>query len=129
MNFPHGDLDRIAVTGISARGFHGVLEHEKRDGQTFVVDVALGVDTRAAAAADDLARTVDYSAVAADVVAVVSDGSLDLIETLAQRIADVCLAREHVEVVEVVVHKPDAPVGVPFDDVTVTIVRRTGARS
>ncbi len=77
------DLDRIAVTGITARGFHGVLEHEKREGQTFVVDVALGVDTRAAAATDDLARTVDYSAVAADVVAIVSDGSLDLIETLA----------------------------------------------
>ena len=120
------DLDRIAVTGITARGFHGVLEHEKREGQTFVVDVALGVDTRPAAASDDLARTVDYSAVAADVVAIVSDGSLDLIETLAQRIADACLARDLVEVVEVVVHKPDAPVGVPFEDVTVTIVRGSG---
>jgi dihydroneopterin aldolase len=119
-------LDRIAVTGITARGFHGVLEHEKREGQTFVVDVALGVDTREAARTDDLARTVDYSAVAADVVAIVSDGSLDLIETLAQRIADACLARDLVEAVEVVVHKPDAPVGVPFDDVTVTIVRRNG---
>jgi dihydroneopterin aldolase len=120
-------LDRIAVTGITARGFHGVLEHEKREGQTFVVDVALGVDTREAARTDDLARTVDYSAVAADVVAIVSEGSLDLIETLAQRIADACLARDLVEAVEVVVHKPDAPVGVPFDDVTVTIVRGTGA--
>lgn len=119
-------LDRIAVTGITARGFHGVLEHEKREGQTFVVDVALGVDTREAARSDDLARTVDYSAVAADVVAIVSDGSLDLIETLAQRIADACLARDLVEAVEVVVHKPDAPVGVPFDDVTVTIVRGAG---
>lgn len=123
------DLDRIAVTGITARGFHGVLEHEKREGQTFVVDVALGVDTRSAAATDDLARTVDYSAVAADVVAIVSDGSLDLIETLAQRIADACLARDLVEAVEVVVHKPDAPVGVPFDDVTVTIVRRSEGRA
>lgn len=123
------DLDRIAVTGITARGFHGVLEHEKLEGQTFVVDVALGVDTRRAAATDDLARTVDYSAVAADVVAIVSDGSLDLIETLAQRIADACLARDLVEAVEVVVHKPDAPVGVPFDDVTVTIVRRSEGRA
>ena len=127
MTFPGGHLDRIAVTGITARGFHGVLEHEKREGQTFVVDVALGVDTRAAASSDDLARTVDYSAVAADVVAIVSDGSLDLIETLAQRIADACLARDLVEAVEVVVHKPDAPVGVPFEDVTVTIVRRREA--
>jgi len=126
---PWDDLDRIAVTGITARGFHGVLEHEKREGQTFVVDVALGVDTRAAAASDDLARTVDYSAVAADVVAIVSEGSLDLIETLAQRIAAACLARDLVEAVEVVVHKPDAPVGVPFDDVTVTIVRRSEGRA
>ena len=123
------DLDRIAVTGIAARGFHGVLEHEKRDGQTFVVDVVLGVDTRRAAATDDLASTVDYAAVAADVVAIVADGSLDLIETLAQRIADACLARDLVEAVEVVVHKPDAPVGVPFGDVTVSIVRRAGQPS
>ena len=118
------DRDRIAVTGIVARGFHGVLEHERREGQTFVVDIALGVDTRAAAASDDLAHTVDYSAVAADVVALVSGEPVDLIETLAQRIADACLARDLVDSVEVVVHKPDAPVGVPFGDVTVSIVRR-----
>ena len=117
-------LDRIAVTGITARGFHGVLAEEKRDGQTFVVDVALGVDTRGAAAGDDLERTVDYSVVAARVGDVVTGESLDLVETLAQRIADVCLAFGLVQAVEVVVHKPEAPVGVPFDDVVVTIVRR-----
>jgi dihydroneopterin aldolase len=116
-------LDRIGVTGISARGFHGVFEHEKRDGQTFVVDVTLGVDTRAAAASDDLALTVDYGAVAAHVVAIIEGPSLDLVETLAQTLADACLAFAGVEVVEVVVHKPEAPVGVPFSDVTVTIVR------
>jgi dihydroneopterin aldolase len=117
-------LDEVAVRGIRSRGHHGVLAEEKRDGQEFVVDVVLGMDTRAAAASDDLEATVDYSAVAKDVVAVVSTGALDLIETLAQRIADVCLARDLVQVVRVVVHKPEAPVGVPFDDVTVTIVRR-----
>ncbi len=117
-------LDRIAVTGIAVRGHHGVLPEERRDGQTFVVDVALGLDTRSAAATDDLARTVDYSAVAQQVVAVVAGEPLDLIETLASRIADLCLAHDLVEVVEVVVHKPEAPVGAPFSDVTVTIVRR-----
>ncbi len=117
-------LDRIAVTGITAFGYHGVLDTEKRDGQTFVVDVALGVDTRDAAATDDLARTVDYSAVAAQVVALVEGEPADLIETLAQRIADAALAFPRVAVVEVTVHKPEAPVGVPFDDVIVTIVRR-----
>jgi dihydroneopterin aldolase len=117
-------LDRIGVTGISARGFHGVFEHEKRDGQIFVVDVTLGVDTRPAAASDDLAHTVDYGAVAAHVVAIIEGPSLDLVETLAQNLADACLGFVGVEVVEVVVHKPEAPVGVPFADVTVTIVRQ-----
>jgi dihydroneopterin aldolase len=118
-----GSLDRVAVSGIAATGHHGVFDHEKRDGQRFVVDVVLGVDTRDAAATDDLARTVDYGAVAAAVVAEIEGPALDLVETLAQRIADACLAFERVEVVEVVVHKPEAPVGVPFGDVTVTIVR------
>jgi 7,8-dihydroneopterin aldolase/epimerase/oxygenase len=118
-----GGLDRVAVSGIAARGFHGVFEHEKRDGQRFVVDVTLGIDTREAAAADDLAATVDYGALAADVVAVIEGPAVDLVETLAQRVADACLVAERVQVVEVVVHKPEAPVGVPFGDVTVTIVR------
>jgi dihydroneopterin aldolase len=118
------DLDRIAVTGIAAYGYHGVLADERRDGQRFLVDVALGVDTRAAAATDDLTRTVDYSAVAAAVVALVEGDPADLIETLAARIADAALGFPLVTVVEVTVHKPEAPVGVPFHDVTVTIERR-----
>jgi dihydroneopterin aldolase len=117
------DLDRITVAGITARGHHGVLAFERRDGQTFVVDVALGVDTRAAAARDDLALTVDYSAVAADVVALIGGEPADLIETLAQRIADACLAYQLVQVVQVTVHKPEAPVGVPFGDVVLAIER------
>jgi dihydroneopterin aldolase len=120
-------LDRIAVRGLTAIGHHGVFEFEKREGQTFVVDVVLGVDTRAAAATDDLARTVDYSAVAADVVALIEGEPVDLIEKLAQQVADACLARDGVEAVEVTVHKPEAPVGVAFGDVTVTITRLAGS--
>jgi len=118
------NLDRIALSGLSATGHHGVFDFERREGQTFVVDVVLGVDTRAAAATDDLARTVDYGAVAAGVVAAIERDPVDLIETLAQRIADGCLAFDLVQAVEVVVHKPQAPVGVPFGDVTVTITRQ-----
>jgi len=118
------NLDQIAVRGLSAVGHHGVFEFERREGQTFVVDVVLGVDTRAAAASDDLAQTVDYSAVASDVVALIEGEPVDLIETLAQRVADACLAREGVRAVEVTVHKPEAPVGVAFGDVTVTITRQ-----
>lgn len=116
-------LDRIAVRGISATGHHGVFESEKREGQTFVVDVVLGVDTREAAATDDLAATVNYAEIAADVVALIQAEPVDLIEKLAQQIADACLARELVQAVEVTVHKPEAPVGVPFGDVAVTITR------
>lgn len=124
MTFPGENLDRISVSGIVARGFHGVLEQERREGQTFLVDVSLGVDTRAAAASDDLALTVDYSAVAGHVVGLIEGQPVDLVETLAQRIADACLAFDLVTAVEVTVHKPEAPVGVEFGDVTVTIVRR-----
>ena len=119
-------LDRIAVRGLTSTGHHGVFEFEKREGQTFVVDVVLGVDTRAAAATDDLARTINYAEVAADVIALIEGEPVDLIETLAQQVADACLARDGVEAVEVTVHKPEAPVGVAFGDVTVAITRTAG---
>ncbi len=115
--------DRVALRGLQGRGYHGVFERERREGQTFVVDVVLGLDTRKAAASDDLADTADYGAIASRVVEVVEGEPVNLIETLAQRIADVCLAEPIVEQVEVTVHKPDAPIPVRFDDVTVTIVR------
>ncbi len=117
-------MDRVALRGLSARGHHGVFQHEREDGQTFVVDLVLGLDTRPAAADDDLERTVHYGVLAEQVAAVVAGEPVNLIETLAQRIADTCLGHEAVEEVEVTVHKPDAPIAVPFEDVTVTITRR-----
>lgn len=113
----------IRLTGVRARGFHGVFEHEKREGQDFVVDVDMEVDLGPAAETDDLAATVNYGEVAADVVSVVEGPALDLIEAVAGRIADLVLARPRVEAVEVTVHKPQAPVGVPFGDVAVRIRR------
>lgn len=116
-------MDRVALHGLRARGHHGVLARERAEGQPFVVDLRMGLDTRPAAADDDLAKTVDYGAVAEEVVAVVTGEPVDLIETLAERIAQACLKHEGVREVEVCVHKPDAPITVPFDDVTVTITR------
>nr|WP_323135563.1 dihydroneopterin aldolase [Streptomyces beihaiensis] len=116
-------VDRVALRGLKARGHHGVFPEERAQGQTFVVDLVLGVDTRAAAAGDDLAKTVHYGIVAEEVVAVVQGEPVDLIETLAERIAATCLKHEAVQEVEVCVHKPQAPITVPFDDVTVTITR------
>ncbi|MEU1182280.1 dihydroneopterin aldolase [Streptomyces sp. NPDC005820] len=116
-------MDRVALRGLKARGYHGVFPEERREGQTFVVDLVLGLDTRPAAAADDLAKTVHYGIVAEEVVAVVEGEPVNLIETLAERIAQACLQHDGVQEVEVVVHKPNAPITVPFDDVTVTITR------
>lgn len=115
--------DRIALQGISARGNHGVLDFEKADGQVFIVDVVLEVDLRPAGASDDLADTVNYAQVAADATAVITGESLDLIEAVAERIAATALQHAAVEAVEVSVHKPEAPVGVPFTDVLVTVRR------
>lgn len=116
-------LDRVTLRGLRARGHHGVFERERIEGQTFVVDVVLFLDTRPAAAGDDLTRTAHYGVIAEEIAAIVSGDPVDLIETLAQRIADQCLKHEQVEEVEVTVHKPDAPITVPFDDVTITIHR------
>ncbi len=115
--------DRIALTGLRVRGSHGVLPAERRDGQDFLVDVVLALDVRAAAAHDDLQRTVDYGALAERLAAVVSGEPVDLIETLASRLADVCLDDPRVTSAQVTVHKPSAPIAVPFADVAVTVVR------
>ena len=115
--------DQLTVTGIECFGHHGVLAHERRDGQVFVIDLTLGLDTRAAAASDDLQDTVDYGSLVAQVKTAVESDPVDLIETLAQRVAGVCLSGRRVEWVRVTVHKPDAPIDAVFADVALTIRR------
>ena len=119
-------LDRISLVGLRASGRHGVLPAERLDGQEFLIDVALGVDTTAAAAADDLSLTVDYSELAGRLAAIVSGEPVSLIETLAGRLAAACLAEPAVQEVDVTVHKPHAPVGQPLSDISVTIRRSHG---
>ena len=92
-------------------------------GQRFIVDLTLGLETGPAAAADDLSRTVDYGSLTLQVHDAIASEPVDLLETLAQRIADLVLAHEPVQWVEVTVHKPAAPIAVAFDDVAVTIER------
>lgn len=120
-------LDIITLTGLRGYGYHGVFAHERREGQEFTVDVALHVDMRQAAASDDLADTVDYGAVSEAVVAVITGEPVNLIETLGQRIADTVLAFDGVQTVTVTLHKPHAPITVPFEDVTITIRRGQAA--
>jgi 7,8-dihydroneopterin aldolase/epimerase/oxygenase len=115
--------DRIAIRGLTAYAHHGVYAFERRQGQTFRCDAVLEVDTAPAARSDDLERTVNYAELAQALYTALSTEPVDLLETLAQRLADVCLGYELVDAVEITVHKPEADLGVPFDDVTVTIRR------
>jgi|KBSSwiStaDraftv2_1062776.scaffolds.fasta_scaffold23595_3 dihydroneopterin aldolase len=128
---PGGDAtgaarDRITLTGLRVRGRHGVLAAERELGQEFVVDVTLWLDTAPAAATDDVTQTVHYGELAEALAAVVAGEPVDLLETLVARLADVCLADARVARAEVTVHKPAAPIPLPFTDVAVTIVRDRG---
>ncbi|QCB94622.1 2-amino-4-hydroxy-6-hydroxymethyldihydropteridine diphosphokinase [Cellulomonas shaoxiangyii] len=116
-------LDQIRLEGIRATGYHGVFAHERREGQTFVADVVVHLDTRRAAATDDLAHTLNYGTLAEHVAAVLAGDPADLIETVAERIAATVLVQPHVHAVDVAVHKPQAPITVPFGDVVVSIRR------
>ncbi len=116
--------DELSVTGIECFAHHGVFDFERRAGQTFVVDLVLGLDTRAAAASDDLAETVNYGTLVTGVKAAVERDPVDLIETVAQRIADECLLDSRVEWARVTLHKPDAPIDATYSDVALTITRR-----
>lgn len=119
----HTPDDRLAVRGIEAFGHHGVLDSERRCGQLFVVDLVLGMDSRPAAASDDLQDTVDYGTLVAAVKQAVESDPVDLIENLAERISVICLRDERVQWTEVTVHKPNAPIEATFTDVTLTITR------
>ena len=116
-----GDL--IRLTGVRARGYHGVFDHERRDGQDFVVDVELELSTSTAAASDDIADTVHYGELATALADVVAGAPVNLLETLAARLAEVCLADHRVSATTVTVHKPQAPIPLTFTDVAVTIRR------
>ncbi|MGH3351065.1 MAG: dihydroneopterin aldolase [Nocardioides sp.] len=119
-----GPSDEIQIAGLECFGHHGVFDHERREGQNFIIDLVIGTDSRKAAATDDLHDTVDYGSLAMAVKTSVERDPVDLIETLAQRIADVCLADTRAHWVRVTVHKPGAPIEATFKDVTMTITRR-----
>ncbi|MEU0495140.1 dihydroneopterin aldolase [Mycobacterium sp. NPDC006124] len=122
--------DRIELRGLTVRGNHGVFDHERRDGQDFVVDVTVWIDLAAAAASDDLADTVDYGGLARLAADVVAGPPRNLIETVAAEIADTIMTDERLHAVEVVVHKPDAPIPLTFADVAVVARRsRRGGRA
>lgn len=116
--------DTITLTGITAIGYHGVFDHEKRDGQPFIVDAVLSLDLTQAAATDDLAQTAHYGEVAELIAGLIRGDPFDLIEKLAVTIAESILEGfSLVDGVEVTVHKPKAPIQVPFGDVSINVYR------
>ena len=115
--------DRIELTGLRVRGHHGVFDFERRDGQEFVVDAILEVDTGPASASDELADTIHYGELAGGLAAVIAGEPVNLLETLADRLVGVCLLDSRVSAATVTVHKPQAPIPLSFGDVAVTIRR------
>lgn len=115
--------DVITISGISATGFHGVFEHERREGQTFVVDVKVATSFRVSAASDDVSDTLDYGLMSQAVVEEIQGGPYNLIEKLASVIVDRLMRDFAPLAVQVTVHKPEAPIPVPFGDVAVTMSR------
>jgi dihydroneopterin aldolase len=115
--------DVIAIVGIEGFGYHGVLAEERARGQRFIVDLEVHLDLAGAAADDDLSMTVDYSVLAREALSVIEGEPHQLIETVAYLVAQGALAHDGVESVRVTVHKPEAPVGVRFGDVSVSMVR------
>jgi 7,8-dihydroneopterin aldolase/epimerase/oxygenase len=120
--------DRIELRGLTVRGNHGVFEYERCDGQDFVVDITVWIDLAAAAASDQLTDTYDYGVLAQRAAGIVGGTARNLIETVAAEIAEDVMTDERVHAVEVVVHKPQAPIPLEFSDVAVVARRsRRGA--
>ena len=116
-------FDHISLVGIKERGLHGVLDHERQDGQLFSVDADIYLDMQPAGRSDHLADTVDYSQVSGIISRNISGEPQDLLEKVAAQIAEETLALPNVQAVRICVHKPDAPLGVEKEDVSVTIWR------
>ena len=119
--------DVIRIEGIEAFGYHGVFPQEKREGQTFLVDVDIETSFDEAIAHDDVAYTVDYGVVAERVAEIIQGEPADLIETVCDRIVTMVLSLERVKATRVTIYKPQAPISVPFAGVSVSRRREVGA--
>ncbi|MGO1539372.1 MAG: dihydroneopterin aldolase [Leucobacter sp.] len=115
--------DTVSLTGLEVFAHHGVFDFERARGQRFLIDIEAAVSLAPAASGDDLSRTVHYGELAEAVVAAVKRDPVDLIETVAERVAQIALSFAGVAAARVTVHKPDAPIDAVFADVAVTVVR------
>lgn len=115
--------DEITLTGLRVFGRHGVFDFEREQGQDFIIDVTLRMSLAAAAASDDVTDTVHYGELADRLAQIVGGEPVNLIETLAERLATACLADRRVDSCRVTVHKPSAPIPLTFADVCVSVER------
>jgi 7,8-dihydroneopterin aldolase/epimerase/oxygenase len=113
---------KIQIKGLRVYGYHGVLEHERQDGQYFIVDATIVIDAKRASATDDISNTVSYAEIANLISENVRNNPVNLLETLSQRLADEVLfaASPWAKKVKITVSKPDAPIDLYFDTVQVT---------
>lgn len=116
-------LDHISLVGIEERGRHGMLDHERQDGQLFLVDADIYLDLHGAGASDRIEDTVDYSQISALISRIITGPPCDLLEKVATQIAEETLELENVQAVRICLHKPEAPLGLEKQDVKVTIWR------
>jgi dihydroneopterin aldolase len=118
---------KISIKGLRVFAHHGVFEFERVNGQDFFIDVSVWIDGQAAAAHDDLAKTVNYGELANAVVADAKANPVDLLETLATRLLELVMnfgGGEQTGIVKkakITVHKPNAPISHEFADVSVTV--------
>ena len=118
-------MDTIHIKGLRLFAYHGVNPEEKRDGQTFVLDLRLGADLSQARRSDRLEDTVNYAAVVKAVRAAFTARRFDLIERAAQAVCDAVLEGfPQVEEVSLLLQKPEAPVSAEFDYMAVEITQR-----
>jgi dihydroneopterin aldolase len=115
----------IELYGIVLHGFHGVLEHERRDGQRFLVDIELDLEHEQAARTDRIEDAVDYRGVVARVRSVSDARPYHLLEAFAAAIADALVAELPVTAVRVRVRKPDVVLEPPVEYAAVRIERRS----
>jgi dihydroneopterin aldolase len=112
--------DKISLTGVSGFGYHGVFDFEKRDGQTFIVDIEVETNFDSSVKSDDVRDTVNYAELANIAHAAITGEPVNLIEKLADQIARECLDISGIVSVSVTVHKPQAPIDLTFGNVSVT---------
>lgn len=118
-------MDKIIIKNLELIGNHGVFKEEKILGQKFIISVEMQTDTYLAGKSDNLNYSTNYGMVANDIENLFSNNSFNLIETCAEKIAEMILLNYNlVNNVIVSIKKPWAPIQKHFDFVSVEISRK-----